>query len=166
MAILYPLTLLTSLKDKHILLDTNIFIDASSRPKIYGEFFNTLRSHDITLATIDLVQLEFLKGSSNRTKYDEKKIYLNDTIDVILPTQSEEYKNAYELLLEFGIDGKAVSNTDLMLASLLKRFGKNIFLLTRDTTDFIERMFNLQYIINCPHPKGIFTYGIYQYSSL
>lgn len=55
MEILYPPNLITFLKNKHLLLDSNIFIDAVNKPTIFTDFFNLLKSSDVALATIDPV---------------------------------------------------------------------------------------------------------------
>lgn len=163
MEIIYPSDLLISLKNKHLLLDTNVFRDAASQPTLYTNFFNELKNSNITLATIDLVRYELLTGSANAKKYQEKEQHIVHIIDVIIPVFPQTCKFAYELIEQYGIDGTGISNTDLFLAALLKQYGKGIYLLTRDTSDFISRIFDLLFIINCPLAKGIFTYGIYQY---
>lgn len=156
---------LTSLKEKHLLLDTNFFRDVAVKPTIYNDFINELKSSDVTLATIDLVKYELLKGSSNRDKYDAKIKLIDDIVDVIIPLSAQTYSEVYKLIIEYGIEGTPVGITDLFLGAVLKQYGQNIFLLTRDTTDFIQRIFELNSIVNVPRSKGIFTYGIYQYKS-
>lgn len=43
--------------------------------------------------------------------------------------------------------------------------GHTVFhLMTRDTTDFLQSIFDLTSVVNIPTSKGIFTYGIYQYT--
>lgn len=65
--------LLSILTNKHLLLDTNVFIDAFSNPVEFGKFFNELTDNQITLATLEFVKVEFLKGSFTDAKYEEKK---------------------------------------------------------------------------------------------
>jgi len=73
MEIVYPTQFISSLRGKHLLLDTNVFRDAVSRSTDFSRFFNNLKQNDITLVTVDFVRLELLKGSVNETKYKEKE---------------------------------------------------------------------------------------------
>lgn len=157
-------TFITTLKDKHILLDTNLFRDSAAKPTIFNDFFNKLKSAGVTLTTIDFVKIEMLKGFSNEDKYKAtEKLIMDITDDITIPIQSQTFSTVYELVREYGIEGTALSITDLFLGALLKQYKSNIFLISRDTTDFIQRIFKLVDIINVPHSKGIFTYGVYQY---
>lgn len=163
MEITYPPTLIVSLKHKHLLLDTNVFRDVASNPGVFAKFFNNLKTEDVTLATLDVVKYEILKGSRDQKKFDEKEKQIGDIVDVILPLPQRVDLVAYKLIKQYGIDGTSLSITDLFLGTMLMQYQKNIFLLTRDTTDFMQNIFDLKFIINASHKKGIFTYGVYQY---
>ena len=164
MEIIYSPTLIPSLKNKHLLLDTNVFRDIAGKPTVFADFFNLLKKEDVTLVTLDVVKYEILKGSKDRQKYEEKEKQINAIVDVILPIIPGGDKLIYKLIKQYGIDGTAISITDLFLGATLMQYKKNIFLMTRDTTDFMQNIFQLKFIVNAPHNKGIFTYGIYQYS--
>lgn len=166
MKIIYPPELKPFLKDKHLLLDTNIFRDFSSKSTSYTNFFNDLKKDNVTFATIDLVRYELLKGSSDNLKYEARDNLINDIVDVIIPVIPKTCDLVYELIKEYGVEGSAVGITDLYLGSMLMHYKENICLMTRDTSDFIERIFSLQFVINVQHQKGIYTYGIYQYKKL
>jgi predicted nucleic acid-binding protein len=164
MEIIYSPTLIPSLKNRHLLLDTNVFRDMASKPTVFADFFNLLKNEDVTLTTLDVVKYEILKGSRDNEKYKEKEKQIDAIIDIVLPIIPGEDKLIYELIKQYEIDGTAISITDLFLGATLMQYKKNIFLMTRDTTDFMQNIFDLKFIVNAPHKKGIFTYGIYQYS--
>ncbi len=164
MEITYLPTFIPFLKHKHLLLDTNILRDAANNPTVFNSFFNDLKKADITLATIDPVKYELLKGSTDDIKYRAKEKHINDIIDVTIPIIPKTSDLVYELIREYGIDGTPLSLTDLMLGAILMQYENNICLMTRDTTDFMQSIFDLPFIINASHNKGIFTYGIYQYT--
>ena len=166
MEIIYPEELIPSLKGKHLLLDTNVFRDTVSRSSDFSRFFNNLKQNDVTLATVDFIRLELLKGSASETKYKEKENLINEIVDVTIPMTPKTIELMYSLIQTYGIDGAAVSITDLFLGAALMQYKDNIALLTRDTTDFIQRVFNLLFVVNVPLGKGIWTYGVYQYPSL
>lgn len=162
MKILYPPELISALKNKYLLLDTNIFIDAAIKPTIFTNFFNDLKKSNITLTTIDLVKYEVLKGTADEIKYSKREKHINDILDATLLITSQTLELVYGLIKNYKTAGSSLSTTDLLLGATLIQYKKNIYLITRDTTDFIQNVFNLAFIINAPHPKGIFTYGIYQ----
>lgn len=164
MEIIYPTTLIPFLKNKHLLLDTNVFRDAASKPTVFDNFFNKLKENDVTLTTIDVVKYELLKGSATANKYKEKEKLIKDIIDIELPIMPQTYKLIYELIQSYGIDGAALNNTDLFLGAMLMQYKKDLCLMTRDTTDFMQDIFDLPFVINLPNHKGIFTYGIYQFT--
>lgn len=164
MEIIYPTTLIPFLKNKHLLLDTNVFRDAASKPTIFDNFFNILKKNEVTLATIAVVEYELLKGSANTTKYKEKEKLISDIVDAKLPIMPQTYKLAYDLIQRYGIDGTALNVTDLFLGAMLMQYGKDLCLMTRDTTDFMQNIFDLSFVVNLPNQKGIFTYGIYQFA--
>ncbi len=163
MEITYPTDLIASIKDKHLLLDTNVFRDATTQPTLFNNFFNELKRNGVTLVTSDFVKYELLKGSANESKYNEKLAFINHVIDAVIPTTPQLFVNAYELIKGYQIDGAGISLTDLLLGALLKLHKQHIFLLSRDTSAFILRLYNLTAIVNCPLQKGIFTYGVYEY---
>ena len=124
---------------------------------------NELKKADITLTTIDPVKHELLKGSANPAKYNAKEKLIDDIIDTTIPVIPRTFQLTYQLIKAYGIDGTSVNITDLLLGATLMQYRQNIYLITRDTTDFIQRIFDLLFIVNAPHNKGIFTYGVYQY---
>lgn len=163
MKITYSTQLIPSLKNKHLLIDTNLFRDASHNPVDFKNFFNSLKQSDITVATIDFVKYELLKGSADIKKYKEKEAFIDQIIDTTIPFTPQTLSLVYSLIQQYGLDGTATNITDLVLGATLMLYKENIFLMTRDTTDFIQRIFDLKLVVNAAHNKGIFTYGIYQY---
>ncbi len=150
------------IKNKHLLLDTNVFIDTLLNPLPFADFFNSIKSKEVTLTTIDLVKIEFLKGASDFRKYKEKNELIEKIVDYIIPITPDIYKNAYELIKKYEMNGKALSETDLFLGATLMKFKKNIYLLTKNTTDFPLNIFELHSVVNTIYSKGIHSYGLYQ----
>jgi len=164
MDIQYSTALIASIEHKHLLLDTNVFRDAVSKPSVFFDFFKDLRKADVTLTTIDFVKYELMKGSSSEVKYKDKEESVNTIIDAVIPVVPETYQLVYKLIQRYGIAGTAVNITDLFLGAILMQYKGNIYLMTRDTSDFIQSIFDLSFVVNIPFNKGIFTYGIYQYT--
>lgn len=165
MKILIPTDLLSILKDAHLLLDTNVFIDTSLNSIEFGKFINQLKGNRTTLVTLDVVRFEFLKGAPNLQKYKEKEELLERIVDVYLPIQKDILDNVDKLLQLYKEDGKAISITDLLLGATLMDYKTSLFLLTKNTTDFPTNIFTLATYVNLLYRKGLQTYGVYQYAN-
>lgn len=165
MGLIIPPDLISSLKYKHLLLDTNVFIDASKHPADFADFFNTLKDSDITVVTIDCVKIEFLRGASGDSEYKEKENYFNDITKIILPTDAAIIRNSYELVKKYKQQGGTIAFTDFYLGANLMKYKSNMYLLSKNTTELPLTIFDLKHIINYPLNKGIFTYGVYRIKS-
>jgi predicted nucleic acid-binding protein len=165
MGLIIPPDLISSLKNKYLLLDTNIFIDASKHPADFSDFFNVLKSEDLTLVTIDCVKIEFLRGAPNDEKYKEKEEFFDDITKFVLPVDKEVIDNTYKLVKRYKEAGGTIHFTDLFLGATLMRYKSNIYLFSRNINELPASIFDLEFIINYPINKGIFTYGIYKIKS-
>jgi predicted nucleic acid-binding protein len=165
MKIITPPDFLQILKGKFLLLDTNIFIDAFKNPSDFAAFFNVLKENDVTLLTVDPVIIEFLQGSGTQEKYVEKDKFLHEIIDTCLPVVKETFTNVFLLIKQYREEGKDLSVTDFLLGGILMQYKKNLFLMTKDTSDFPTNIFDLETHIIASHRKALQSYGIYSYTS-
>lgn len=165
MKIYYPENLFRTLKDKHLLLDTNVFIDSFNfaQPQDYVLFFNKLKDNNTTLTTIDGVVMEFLKGSKSEEVYSKKNEHIENIIDVKLPFFQEESATIHELIKLYKAGGGSVELVDYHLGANLMKYKHNLFLMTRNSKDFPQDIFSLESTISFASSKTIFTYGIYTY---
>ena len=161
--IILPTNLLSVIRGKYLLLDTSVFIDAFNHPSEFTEFLNDLRIQEVTLLTIDLVKIEFLKGAPDDDRYKEKEALIDKIVDEILIPTPDITTNVYSLLKKYRLDGKAASITDLHLGAYLKKFASSLYLLTRNPSDFPLNVFKLMSVVNVSYMKGIHAYGVFQY---
>jgi len=154
----------TLVEYKHILLDTNVFIDAFNNPEKFAKFFNELKDNHSTIVTIKPVLHEFFKGAQDDKKLKEKILYAEEITDTILPFSEDIYKNVDTLIKKYREKGKSLSTVDLMLGAYLMKYGENIFLLTKDTTDFSNKIFEFVSHVHLVHDKGVHILGLYCYS--
>ncbi len=162
MKIALPEDFLSTTKNKFLLLDTCVFIDAFSHPSEFANFFNKLKENNTTLVTIDIVLFEFLKGSPTESKFNEKKKYLEDIVEAFLPIR--DYQTQVEKLIkDYKIESKDLSITDLYLGATLIKYKEKICLLTKDLSDFPAYIFERITFLNLLHSKTIHPYGVYCY---
>jgi len=163
MNLLKPGDLLSLLKDKKILLDTNIFIDALIKPTVFKEFFKELKANNVTITTITPVVIEFLRGLPNEKTYSERKELVDKVVDSYLPITEDIFDSVFELLKLYGLDGKGTEMTDLLLGAILMKHPEKLILITKNTTDFPMNIFTFVAVMNLPYHRSIQTYGIYTY---
>lgn len=163
MKIVLPEDFFLILKNHHLLLDTNVFIDTSISTSEFTEFFKQLKLNDVTIVTIDAVITEFVKGTPDQQKFEAKLALVNEIIETRLPVTKEVFDNIESLLRLYKEEGKGVSVVDLLLGGILVQYPKNLFLLTKNTTDFPTNIFNLATHLNLMHRKAIQSYGVYNF---
>jgi len=165
MEIIKQPNLFSLLKNKHILLDTNILIDSLIKPSVFESFFQELRDNNVTITSIHPVAVEFLQGAANKERLEEKQEILNQIIEAYLPLTKDIIDNVYKLIELYGADGKGMEMTDFLLGGTLMQYPNKLFLFTKNTSDFPMNIFNFISVINFPNHKSIQTYGIYMYSA-
>lgn len=161
MKIITPPDFFQIFKEKHLLLDTSVFIDSFLNPTEFGKFFNKLKTNGATLVSLDVVKIEFLKGAIDSAKFKEKGEFFDQIVDARLPITNDTLLNLYKLVEVYKEDGKSLSVTDLFLGVILTQYKNNLFLMTKNTTDFPTNIFNLFSYLNISYRKGLHTYGIY-----
>lgn len=156
--------LLSTLKLKHLLLDTSVFIDALKNPAAFRSFINELKRNSTTIVTLDVIKIEFLKGAVDVKSYNEKEEIINEIVDAILPINPVEItKNLYQLIQKMREDAKSASITDLIIGSVLMHHKTNLYLMTKNSHDFPTNIFTLESIINLSKRRTIQAYGVYLY---
>lgn len=148
---------------KHLLLDTNVFIDAFSNPIEFATFFNELRDNYTTLVTLDLIRVEFVKGAFDEVRIKEKEEFLDKIVATCLPSSKDISDNILKLLKRYKEDGKGVSIVDLLLGANLMKYSSDLFLLSRDASAFQGNIFELVSYVNLVKNKSLQCYGVYAF---
>lgn len=155
--------LLQKLKDKWVILDTNFILNASRYPNKYNLVLEELKSVNIEITSLNFILLEIYKGSDIRAHFTEKKELIDDLIDAILPINSL-HENANLILFAYRKKAQHLSITDLYIASALKTYSKELFLITENLKDFPGDLFTWNGYINVPKISELNTYGIVSYN--
>lgn len=164
MKIVTPQDFLLILKNKFLLLDTSVFIDAQISPVEFDKFFNQLKENGTTLMTIDAVLLEFIKGAQDVKKLKEKREFVEQIVESYLHEDRKIFSYAFKLVELYKEEGKGVSMTDFILGATLMYYHRNnLFLLTKNPSDFPTNIFTLKTYLNLFHRKAIHSYGVYSF---
>ena len=127
------------LKNKFLLLDTNILIEATKAPQTLRPFFEFVAESECgNPLIIDAVYFEFIRNARSRTEYDQTKEML-DGYDKILTTE-EDVEKAIQISLACVAkkpgSEKQISYTDCLLGAQLAKYGDKIILATINYNDF------------------------------
>jgi predicted nucleic acid-binding protein len=163
MQIVTPPDFSIKIKNRILLLDTSVFIDASINPSKFEEFFEVLRQNGCQLVSADLVTAEFVKGKVSLVEINKKEKIVKDIIESYFPITEETTQNFLKLLKLYKEDGNSISITDLTLGSILMQ-NSDIFLITKNTNDFPTNIFGLETFFNLFHRKAIQSYGVYSFA--
>lgn len=164
MKIFIPRDFLLAIKGKHLLLDTNFFIDASNHKGSFKNLVKTFLENDATLVSIEPVLTEFLKGSPSEDKYKIKAEYFEEIVSSFLPITKDVFDNARELTRMYKEEGKGVSIVDLLLGATLMKYQRNLCLITKDIKDFPTNIFLRLTHFSLMGHRSIQSYGVYDYS--
>lgn len=159
-----------NLKSRFLILDTNVFIDAS-KPEgraAFADFFTRLHSGGCLVVTITAVAIEFLKGARNFTEMRQLKDYLETVCNgvLILHEERDAANQSFiepELVLSYGERARLVSYTDYLLAKALKKY-KTAALLTSNHKDFPTSVFDREEMVILHKEADVTSYGVYRFS--
>jgi predicted nucleic acid-binding protein len=157
------MTIPASLNNSTVLLDTNFFIDAFSRPENFGELIFSLKKAGVALVSSSIVKFEFVR-SKDQDVVQKKIRYFDELVENLLPIDRKTEDLIIEVMKEYKGFIIGVSPADIILAAFLKRYYK-LRLLTRDHNDFPSSIFHREELFNIQLVRDVKTYAVYSYKS-
>lgn len=164
MRIIKPPEFFSTVKDCHLILDTNVFVDAYSNPREFKVLFDELKKNGVVLITLDLVLFEFLKGASEDQKFQVKKEFLETIVDAYQPVTKYTSDIGIDLIKEYRERGKGVEPVDFLLGAALKQYRRVAYLMTKNTNHFPSAVFDLKSYLLMEKAQSLQAYGIYSYT--
>jgi hypothetical protein len=163
--------IIEELKNKTILLDTNIIIEFAKCPSYFKGFFDDLKDSDVVSAVDESIKCEFLRKSNTIDKRGQKEKLLDLLLGI--GEKRTELKITNEIFVEatllsnvfnFLNDKNSSSIVDCLLAAQLKKFGENLYLATMNNKDFPMKIFDRVCIFNIEMGDEIKNIGVYKFS--
>lgn len=116
------------LRNKFLLIDTNVLIDYSKYVNFFQPFIDDLKNHEISLVIDETVKFEFLRKASSPSNRKDLEIFLEELLesDVELSIDNNIIKDAtfianmYEWKKELKIDP-----IDCFLAAFMKKYNSS-----------------------------------------
>lgn len=154
---------LSSLKRKHILVDTNFLIDASKNQECFSFIINSLKKNECALVTIDGVYHEFICGRKSLEDYKKMINFYERIIDSEIPFEKSIKENANTLTKVLLKRSAQISYTDILLLATLMKYHSNMYLLSKDKSDIPVFLFPIKAIIPIDSGETNYFYSIYSF---
>lgn len=159
------------IKDKHLLLDTNLLIYSARNKEILLPFFDKVNSLHVTSVIDQTIKFEFLRGCKTKEDLQIKQEYL----DLLLGSNRMELpvdKNIFEkarlisniYCRKNAQYAKQISFGDCLIAAQMIKYNLNrsgLFIATTDNNDFPTFIFNRVDVVTLYDDNTIFNIGIY-----
>ena len=168
------------LRNKHVLLDTNILIDSSKFPDEFGSFFDLLNEKSVISVIDQTIKFEFLRGAQNNAEYKK----LEDFLDLLFGQnrlELEPNRATFDVArkiasLSYRTGNKSIKLGDSLIAAQVEKYSRNgsgnLFLATQNHKDFPPFLFNCVYVHlitlkdGSIKPVGIYEFNTYNFKKL
>ncbi len=160
------------LKDKFILLDTNVLIHSSKNTEEYSSFYSALHSHNVKAVLEECVRFEFLRSVSDKKERKEYELLLSlltgsASDPWVLPVSSETFATAKDIANLYTRDNKPkIEFGDCMIAAQMHKYaGSGLYLATENHNDFPRILFELvcTHVVDVSKRGELHTIGIYKF---
>lgn len=159
------------IKDKHLLLDTNLLIYSAKNKEVLLPFFDEVHNLNVTSVIDQTIKFKFLRGCKTKEDLQTKQEYL----DLLLGSNRMELpvdKNIFEkarlisniYCRKNSQYAKQISFGDCLIAAQMIKYNLNrseLFIATTDNNDFPIFIFNRVDVITLHDDNNIFNIGIY-----
>lgn len=152
------------LRDKTLLLDTNVLMDAYRLPSEFYELLQELVSLGCDVITTKTIVIEFLGSTTNEDDLSKKVAFLEMLLGKhlqhgYLPID-RDFPDATDFLA-FSRAANKFQPADFELYLTLKKYRQHLLLVTRNHKDFPTKLVNRVSFITLLGKTEIHTYGVY-----
>lgn len=160
------------LRDKFVLLDSNILINSSKNPEEFEAFYRSLVEYNTKAVLDESVKFEFLRGmreSGDKEKYDNflTLLFGNVSEKLELKVDPKTFEVAKNIAVIYGRHSKPkIEFGDCMIASQMHKYTHSgLYLATENHDDFPRLLFDLIHtqVIDVAARGELHTIGIYKF---
>jgi predicted nucleic acid-binding protein len=152
-----------TIKNKFVLFDTNVIINAFKYLDVFKELFDFLGDAEASPIYFPLIEFEFLRDAYDVTHKGKRKEFLREFTFSTMPLpSSNEIEDSIKIANAY--TARKINNPsfiDCCIAAYLKKYAKNLFLITSNHKDFPIFLFDRIFIYTLDTEKDIFTIGFY-----
>jgi len=156
------------LKNGHIILDTNFIIKAYQNidTPYFDNIFTVLKDNNCTPIINEYIKFEFLRGCKKSKQFFNKLDYLKALSEITLKTNDDICQNALEIANIYSnknINKNQISIVDIYNSAFLKKYNKNITLITTDYNDYPIYLHNRFKVDTVDTEKEILTLVYFEF---
>ncbi len=154
------------IEHKHVLLDANVLIEAYQSPDKFTDLIEFLIASHCQPVIISLVQFEISRNIFQPELIEAHKAYLAVWNFITLPLKEESdlLRDALKIARYYAARKiNNVSLADCFIASFLKKYKTNLYLITRNHKDFPAPLFVRDLVWTVDMPRDVVTFGFYRF---
>lgn len=165
--VLYSTDLISTLSNKLLFVDTNVFIGASICNELVVLLSELREKYACNIYTVSSVVYEYTRGSSSLSEFNDRRAFVSKQVDKVISVGrllENGQSDVFSLVLASLIGKKDSAYTDFLLATCLYQFSKveSVYLMTADQLSMPRAIFDVVGVITCNDEKGkLVHYGIY-----
>lgn len=156
---------------KHVLLDTCFIVKAHqyADTEFFDGLFSLLQGNDCTPVINEFIRFEFLRGCQTKAQIKAKTDFLDALSGgVVMPIDKEVLEGAIDISNIYSnkkVDSKQISRVDCYLSSYLKKYSKNLIMVTLNHADFPLIVHDRFYVYTIDTKKEVLNIGFYSFDS-
>lgn len=164
--------MIEQIKNKFLLLDTNILIDSSKYPEDFQGFYDSLKKLNVSSVLDQTVKMEFMRGVQNKEQQESFNSFLEALFGkghLVLQLDNSIIEMASKLAIIYGRNKKSAEIGDYFIAAQMCKYSSSsetLFLATRNNDDFPRLVFDRIHIytIDVKKTDQIINIGIYKFN--
>jgi len=160
-----PKEIAAEIENGHALLDTNIFIGTYESPSAFKPLYDLLTEQNCAPTHFSFIEFEFLRSVKKDRNRTARKALLQKIQPTELPVQSSElYGDALRIASYYSENNhQGAELADCYIAALMKKYHRNLFLITMNHRDFPPILFEPLAILTLEAGTKWYHPGIYRY---
>lgn len=159
----------TLLKNKHILVDTCVLSELFKNPTQFTDLLTIFEDVQCVLCVNGQIYLEFIRIARNKDEKEKVEYFLKTKFFELPDSEGKVLGIAKDLYPLYSFCGSIankgqVSTVDAINAAFLKKFNKNLYLITLDNNDYPLEFLDRIHVGAIDIGKKILTWGIYGFN--
>ncbi len=154
------------LSHKHLVVDTNLLLEAEKSPEYFSELFSFILEAQCIPILTRFTEFEFMRNSFQKEVQQKQRAFLDAFGFMLYPLAIQPdalFEEAVKIANHYQARKfKDTSLVDCCLGALLRLKRSDLLLITRNHKDFPETLFERHFVWNVGFERDVLAFGIYQ----
>lgn len=156
------------LRNQHVLLDSNVLIEAKNAPDAFEEIIKIFLEAGCKPVTVPFVEFEVFRNSFQLElrKAQEEYLALWNRLKLPLGDQQKLLDDALAIAQYYKSRSLGSPQlSDCFIAAFAKRHARDLVVMTRNHKDFPPPLFQREIIWTASMPRDLLAFGFYRFNS-